>query len=303
MNKPYDIIIVGAGAAGMTAALYALRAKKSVLLLEQKVAGGQIVVTHKIDNFPAAPGISGLDFAKTLKQQVESFGGEFEYANVVKITTDGQTFQVQTDDEDISPRAKSVILAPGSTERKLGLSHEESYIGHGVSYCATCDANFYKGKTVAVYGAGNTALYSTLYLSNLAQKVYLINHGDHYRADQSLVEKAKTLKNVQILENSAITALSGAKRLESITINHDKVLSLDGLFVSIGRVPDNTFLKDFIELDDQGYIKSDETCKTSRKGVFCAGDCRKKPVNQLTTAVADGAVAASAAVEYLNHLC
>lgn len=304
-EKPeiYDIAIVGSGAAGMTSALYALRAKKSVLLLEKLTPGGQILNTHKIDNFPAAPGISGLDFAKTLKRQVTSFGGEFAIANVVKITTNGQTFQVQTDDEDVAPKSKALILAPGSTERKLGLTNEQEYLGRGVSYCATCDGSFYKDKIVAVYGAGNTALYSVLYLSNLAKKVYLVNHGARYRADQSLVEKIKTLENVEILEHAEITALTGTHKLESVTLNDAQTLPLDGLFISIGRVPDNAFLDGFVELDAQGYIKSNESCRTSREGVFCAGDCRHKLINQLTTAVADGAVAATAAVEYLNQIC
>ena len=303
--QPYDVVIVGAGAAGMTAALYCIRAEKSVLLLERAVHGGQIIKTHQVDNYPAAPAISGVEFANSLKSQVESFDGEFEYATVVKITTQNGVFHIQTDDEDVAPVAKTVILATGSAERKLNLSNEAKFTGRGVSYCATCDGGFYKGKTVAVYGGGNTALYSVLYLANVAQKVFLINRSDHYRADLSLVNKARTLKNVEILENSEIVALNGDKHLSSISLKSSSgssELSVDGLFVSIGRVPDNAFLESFIALDSQGYIDSNESCKTSVKGIFCAGDCRQKSVNQLTTAVGDGAVAATAAVEYLNQI-
>jgi len=308
-NQPYDIAIVGAGAAGMTAALYALRAKKSVLLLEKLTPGGQILKTHKIDNFPAAPGISGAEFAQRLRSQVEGFSGQFSYANVVKITTDDSAsaplFRLETDDPDVSPVARSVILALGSAERKLDLPEESRFIGHGVSYCATCDGAFFRDKSVAVYGAGNTALYSVLYLANFVKKVYLVNHSSRYKADKSLVEKARSLDNVEFLENTEITALAGAPSLKEITLKtvdsaKTSSLPVSGLFVSIGRIPDNAFLRGFVDLDSQGYIESSESCQTSRPGIFCAGDCRKKLVNQLTTAVADGAVAATQAVAFLN---
>ena len=302
-EKIYDVLIVGAGTAGMTAAIYALRAKKSVLLLESVTPGGQIINTHKIDNYPAAPGVSGVEFANTLKSQVESFGGEFEFARVEKIEEKDGIFEVSTDDEDLGLlRAYSVILANGSTERKLGLENEEKYIGRGISYCATCDGSFFKDKTIAIYGGGNTAVYSALYLANLAKKVYLIARSD-FRAEKSLVEKISAVENAELLRGTTIIALSGEKKLESITLSSksgEETLAVDGLFVSIGRVPDNSAFKDFIELDESGYIKSDETCKTSRKGVFCAGDTRTKLLHQLVTAASDGAIAATNAIEYLN---
>ncbi|MBQ3274898.1 FAD-dependent oxidoreductase [Candidatus Saccharibacteria bacterium] len=299
----YDVLIVGAGTAGMTAAIYALRAKKSVLLLESVTPGGQIINTHKIDNYPAAPGVSGVEFANTLKSQVESFGGEFEFARVEKIEEKDGIFEVSTDDEDLGLlRAYSVILANGSAERKLGLENEEKYIGRGISYCATRDGNFFKDKTIAIYGGGNTAVYSALYLANLAKKVYLITRSD-FRAEKSLVEKISAVENAELLRGTTVIALSGEKKLESITLSSksgEETLAVDGLFVSIGRVPDNSAFKDFIELDESGYIKSDETCKTSRKGVFCAGDTRTKLLHQLVTATSDGAIAATNAIEYLN---
>ncbi len=302
-EKIYDVLIVGAGTAGMTAAIYALRAKKSVLLLESVTPGGQIINTHKIDNYPAAPGVSGVEFANTLKSQVESFGGEFEFARVEKIEEKDGIFEVSTDDEDLGLlRAYSVILANGSAERKLGLENEEKYIGRGISYCATCDGNFFKDKTIAIYGGGNTAVYSALYLANLAKKVYLITRSD-FRAEKSLVEKISAVENAELLRRTTVIALSGEKKLESITLSSksgEETLAVDGLFVSIGRVPDNSAFKDFIELDESGYIKSDETCKTSRKGVFCAGDNRTKLLHQLVTATSDGAIAATNAIEYLN---
>lgn len=302
-EKIYDVLIVGAGTAGMTAAIYALRAKKSVLLLESVTPGGQIINTHKIDNYPAAPGVSGVEFANTLKSQVESFGGEFEFARVEKIEEKDGIFEVSTDDEDLGLlRAYSVILANGSAERKLGLENEEKYIGRGISYCATCDGNFFKDKTIAIYGGGNTAVYSALYLANLAKKVYLITRSD-FRAEKSLVEKISAVENAELLRGTTVIALSGEKKLESITLSSksgEETLAVDGLFVSIGRVPDNSAFKDFIELDESGYIKSDETCKTSRKGVFCAGDTRTKLLHQLVTATSDGAIAATNAIEYLN---
>ncbi len=302
-EKIYDVLIVGAGTAGMTAAIYALRAKKSVLLLESVTPGGQIINTHKIDNYPAAPGVSGVEFANTLKSQVESFGGEFEFARVEKIEEKDGIFEVSTDDEDLGLlRAYSVILANGSAERKLGLENEEKYIGRGISYCATCDGNFFKDKTIAIYGGGNTAVYSALYLANLAKKVYLITRSN-FRAEKSLVEKISAVENAELLRGTTVIALSGEKKLESITLSSksgEETLAVDGLFVSIGRVPDNSAFKDFIELDESGYIKSDETCKTSRKGVFCAGDTRTKLLHQLVTATSDGAIAATNAIEYLN---
>ena len=308
LSSPVDVLIVGAGAAGMTAALYALRAKKSALVLEKAAFGGQILETDKIENYPAAPGISGSDFSKALKSQVESFGGKFAFAEVESLeevsTKPGKKplFKVKTDSGEFY--GKSVILANGSTERRLNLPHEAELTGHGVSFCATCDGALFKGKTIAVYGGGNTALYSALYLSPLAKKLFLIHRRSEFRADPALVEKLPSLKNLELVLGETVKSLvpssSTPPVLDSLVLSSGRELKLDALFVSIGRVPDNLIFKDFIDLDADGFISSDETCKTSRPGVFCAGDCRKKPLNQLVTAASDGAVAATAAINFLN---
>lgn len=314
-KKIYDLIIIGAGTAGMTAAIYALRAKKSVLILEETVSGGQIINTYKIENYPGIPSITGLEFAQALKSQVEHFGGAFEYSKIEKIEKSNNLFSLKSsDDEEFF--AKTVIIANGSKERKIGLKNEESLTGRGLSYCATCDGSFFKEKTVAVYGGGNTALYSALYLASLAKKVYLIIRRDKFRAEPHLVKKAEAAPNIEIIKNSVITSLNGTESLESITLepassqnssktldnpeNLQKTLKLDGLFVSIGRTPDNNRFENLLDLDEQGYIKSDESCKTRTPGLFCAGDTRAKTLHQLVTATSDGAVAATAAVEFLN---
>ena len=311
-KTPYDIAIVGAGVAGMTAAIYALRAKKSVLIFEETVPGGQIINTSKIENYPGIPEISGPDFAKTLKSQVASFGGKFYFSTVEKIKkikTPSEfpaLFSLKTS-EDEEFFAKTIIISSGSRERKLDLPGEDRLSGRGISYCATCDGSFFKNKTVAVYGGGNTALYSALYLSNLAKTVYLIIRRNVFRAEPSLVRRAEEKENIKFIKNRVISALAGEKSLSSVVLSAsngssapEETLPLDGLFISIGRIPDNQRFKDFISLDDEGYISSDESCKTSVPGVFCAGDARKKPLHQLVTATSDGATAATAAIDFLN---
>ena len=282
--KTCDILIVGAGTAGMTAAIYALRAKKSV------------IITEKV-----APGVSGAQFAENLRGQVEKFGGRIVTAEVSKVTPKDGEFEVETDNDAIL--AKAVIIANGSRERRLGLEKEENLISHGVSYCATCDGSLYKNKPVAVYGGGNTAAYSAMYLAGICSKVYWIFRKPEPRAEKHLVEKAKSLPNIEIVPGHVVKELVGDDKLTGISLESEagsKTLSIDGLFVTIGREPDNARFKDLVELDDEGYIKSDETCVTSTPGVFCAGDTRAKHLHQLVTAAADGAVAANMAIEYLN---
>lgn len=310
LSSPTDILIVGAGTAGLTAALYALRAKKSVLLLEKSAVGGQILETTKIENYPAAPDISGPDFVKALKTQVTSRGGKIEFAEVESLGKAPEgPFKLKTDSGDFYGNA--VILANGSAERKLGLENEDLLTGHGISYCATCDGALYKDKIITVYGGGNTALYSALYLASLAKKLYLVHRRSVFRADPALVDRLKTLQNLELIleetveklnPTSTISSSGASRKLASLTLKSGRELKTDALFVCLGRVPDNTWLKGFIDLDADGYLLSDETCRTNVEGVFCAGDCRKKPVYQLVTAASDGATAASAAVEFLNQL-
>ena len=287
----------------MTAAIYVLRAKKTVAILEKAALGGQIINTTKIENYPGLPGVSGVEFAQKLKEQVEKFGGEILYEKVEGVEKHDGGFVATTDEGEIF--AKAVIIANGSAERKLGLAREEELVGQGVSYCATCDGGFFKGKRVAVFGGGNTALYSAIYLSHIAEKVYLSHRRGEFRAERQLVEKAKEHENIEFKLSRIVTELVGEKKLEKIELknpetNETEELEVEGLFVTIGRVADNEKLRNLVELDENGYIKSDESCETSEAGVFAAGDTRAKRLHQLVTATADGAVAATAAIKYLN---
>ena len=305
MNK-YDIIIIGAGVAGMTAGIYSARAKKSVLIIEKTAAGGQILATTKVENYPGIDSISGQELGKKLKAQVEKFGGRFLTAEVLSVSKENDDFEVETDDGVY--QTKAVILANGSQERHLGLENEEKLVGHGISYCATCDGALFKDKTIGVYGDGNTSAYSVLYLADICKKIYWIFRNTEPKAERYLCEKIKTFENVEIRANTVISELTennGSLASVGLKLNLDdqdatKPLEVDGLFVLIGREPDNDRFSNLVDLDTEGYIVSDETCKTSEAGVFCAGDTRKKPLNQLVTSTADGAVSASAAIAYLN---
>ncbi|MBR3131441.1 FAD-dependent oxidoreductase [Candidatus Saccharibacteria bacterium] len=301
MNK-CDILIVGAGAAGMTSAIYALRAKKSVIIAEKVAPGGQILSTTKLENYPGLPNTTGEQFTKNLREQVEYFGGKIISAEVLEILHEADGFRVKTDDEDIF--ASAVIIANGSRERKLGLPHEDELISRGVSYCATCDGSLYKDKAVAVYGGGNTAVYSAMYLAGICSKVYWIFRKPEPRAEKHLVEKAKAIDNLEIVPGNVVKELIGDDSLTGILLesNDDsKTISVDGIFVTIGREPDNGRFEGLVELDAEGYIKSNESCTTSTPGVYCAGDTRAKHLHQLVTATADGAVAANMAIDYLNQ--
>lgn len=301
----YDIIIIGAGPAGLTAAIYARRASKTVLVLEALSYGGQIINTPDIENYPAAAHISGFDFATKVYEQAQALGAEFVFEKAVGIKDGGSTKEVVTTDNKYT--AKAVIIATGSENRKLGLDNEEALVGRGVSYCATCDGAFYRGKTVAVAGGGNTALEDALYLSDLAETVYLIHRRDAFRGDEATVNALKERKNVKFIYNSSVTKLVADKRLTAIEVtdkNTGTVTTLDinGLFVAIGRIPENRNFAQLIKLDDSGYIEAGEDCLTNVPGIFAAGDNRTKSVRQLVTAAADGAVAATAAVRSVEGL-
>lgn len=297
----YDIIIIGGGPAGLTAAIYAARANKKVLVLEATICGGQIVNSSKIENYPVAPGITGPEFGRILQKQAEDLGAEIEFERALKIAEKDGHKIVSTEDDEYETRA--VILASGTEPRRLELENEEKLIGHGVSYCATCDGNFFKGKTVAVNGGGNSALHEAIYLSGLAKKVYLIHRRDEFRGGIDLVEKAKARKNIEIVLNATIESLHGDNKLEGITIKQgstEKTIKVDGLFVSIGREPKAKNLMPELDLDDGGFIEAGESCTTNVDGIFVAGDVRSKDVRQLVTATGDGAIAATAALHYLE---
>ena len=298
----YDIVIIGAGPAGLTSAIYGRRAEKKVLVLEALNYGGQIINTLSIDNYPVNPGISGFDFATKLYNQAKDLGAEIKFEKVIEIKN-GNIKEVVTSKGTY--QTKTIIIATGCNNRKLGIEDEDKLIGKGISYCATCDGAFYKNKDVAVVGGGNTAIDDALYLSGIANKVYLIHRRDTFRAEESSLNKLKEKNNVEFIYNSNVSKLNSNDRLDSIDVtNNDretKTINVSGLFIAIGQTPENEIFKDLIKLDEKGYIVSDERCHTSIEGIFVAGDNRVKEVRQLVTATSDGAVAATEAIKYINR--
>ena len=301
----YDIIIIGAGPAGMTAAIYARRAAKSVLVLEAVNYGGQILNTPDIENYPAEAHVSGYDFSTKLYEQAKGLGAEFVFEKAVGIKNENGKKTVVTVNN--SYEAGAVILATGSANRKLGLEDEDRLVGKGVSYCATCDGNFYRKKVVVVVGGGNTALEDALYLSDLAEKVYLIHRRDSFRGEEANVSRLTARDNVELIYNSNVTKLISDKRLRAVEVTNNldgsvRTVELNGLFVAVGRVPENRNFADLVSLDDAGYVEAGEDCHTSCAGIFVAGDNRTKTLRQLVTAAADGAMAATEAVKYINNI-
>lgn len=300
----YDIIIIGAGPAGMTAAIYAGRAAKSALVLEAVNYGGQILNTPDIENYPVEAHISGYDFSTKLYEQAKGLGAEFLFEKAVGIKNgNGNKVVVTTKG---SYEARAVILATGSANRKLGLEDEEKLVGKGVSYCATCDGNFYRKKVVAVVGGGNTALEDALYLSDIAEKVYLIHRRDSFRGEETTVGRLNQKSNVEFIYNSNVTRLISDKRLRAVEVTNKidgsvRTVELNGLFVAVGRIPENRNYADLVKLDDAGYVEAGEDCHTSCAGIFVAGDSRTKTLRQLVTATADGAMAATEAIKYIGN--
>lgn len=292
----FDIIIVGAGISGMTAALYALRAGKSVLILENKSFGGQIVNSKEIENYPGIKNIDGFSLMKNLYDQISDLDVVFKNEEVLEII-DNNTVVTSVN----KYKAASIIIATGLKNKSLGIDNENELIGKGISYCATCDGNFFKNKDVAVVGGGNTALEDVLYLSNICNKVYLIHRRDSFRGEEVLVDKIKSLNNVKIKYNSIISSINGEQVLDSITLNNDEKISISGLFIAIGKIADNYKFSNIVDLDENGYIISDDTT-TKYANIFVAGDCRTKELRQLITAASDGACAANKAINYLNNI-
>lgn len=293
----YDIIIVGAGPAGLTAAIYALRGNKKVLVLESRTYGGQIVNASKIENYPGIQEISGFDYATALYNQVTSLGGEIKFEEVTKIEKDKSIITTSN-----TYQAKSVIIATGAENKRLGVPKEQEFVGKGVSYCATCDGNFYRNKTVAVVGGGNTALEDAIYLSNIVEKVYLIHRRDSFRGEDAYVEELKNKDNVEFILNSNVVGLNGENLLESIEVETEgkkNTLNVNGLFIAVGQKPNNDRFSNVVELDN-GYIASTDGVHTSTTGIYVAGDTRVKDLRQLTTAVSDGAIAATTAMKEMK---
>ncbi len=289
----------------MTAALYALRAGKSVLVIEKSSFGGQITWSPKVENFPGIPSISGAELGDKFTAQAIEQGAELELDEVVSVELDGDIKRVRTDFGAVF-EAKALIIASGARPRTLGVPGEEELMGAGVCFCAVCDGAFYKGREVAVTGGGNSALQDAMLLSDTCSKVYIIHRRDTFRGEARLVEALRAKDNVEFVLGSSITALLGQDELCGVRIadgeGTEREIAVDGLFVAIGHAPDNGIFSSLIDLDAGGYADSDESCTTKTPGVFVAGDCRKKSVRQLTTAAADGSSAALAACRYIDEL-
>lgn len=296
----FDIIIIGAGTAGLTAALYGARAGKKVLVLEEKNTGGQIINSPTIENYPGIRHISGFEFIQSLQEQAEAAGATIQNSRAQKIVDQGEGKVVMTKEKLYQSRA--VIICTGVVQKKLGLPKEKELTGCGVSYCAVCDGAFYRDKRVAVVGGGNTALEDALFLSNYCKRVYLIHRRDQFRGESWMVNQLLQKENVEFILESTIVCLQGNTSLESLQIKNVKTniideLTVNGLFIAIGQQPSNESFAGTVDLDEQGFICADETCRTNVRGIFAAGDCRTKKVRQFVTAAADGAVAALASCE------
>lgn len=298
----HDIIVIGAGPAGLTAAVYARRAGKSVLILEKSTFGGQVTYSPKIENVPGFVSISGAELADKLVEQALSQGADIEMETVTALSKTENGFTVTTEDGTHSCRA--VIIAAGVKHRLLGLEGEEGYIGNGISFCAVCDGAFYANGTVAVIGGGNSALQEALMLSELCNKVYVVQNLGFLTGEESLQKELSAKPNVELILNTVVKELHGDAALNAISVENTETgesrnIGLDGMFIAIGLEPQNGIYGDYVKLD-RGYIASDEGCRTETEGVYAAGDCRTKAVRQIATATADGASAALAACAYLD---
>ncbi|MBQ7837886.1 MAG: thioredoxin-disulfide reductase [Clostridia bacterium] len=306
MKHIYDMVIIGGGPAGYTAALYAARAGFDTVLLERLSAGGQMALTGDIDNYPGfEEGVDGFTLGMKMQQGAERFGAKTEYAEVEGVDFSGQIKKIKTNAGDFS--AKTVVIASGANPRELGIAKEKELVGRGVHYCAHCDGRFYKDKTVIVVGGGNSAAADALYLSRLAKKVYLVHRRDTLRATKIYHEPLMKAENVEFLWNSTVSDFAAENRvtgviLKNVNTGNETEIDCDGVFVSIGRKPATEFLGGAVELDQSGYIVADESTKTSVPGVFAAGDVRTKSLRQVVTAVADGAATVHHAEEYLAEI-
>lgn len=298
----YDVIIIGGGPAGLTAAVYARRANKTALVIEKGGFGGQITFSPKVENIPGFTEVTGNEFAEKLVEQALAQGAEVEFAEVTGIT-DGEIKTVHTDSGDFE--AKAVIIATGAKHRMLGLAGEEAFVGEGISFCAVCDGAFYEGKTVAVIGGGNSALQEAILLSELAKKVYVVQNLDHLTGESKLQEQLEAKANVEIILGTVVDSIIGDGEFKGINIKNSEglvsVLEIDGMFVAIGLIPQNEPFAELIKLNPWGYADSGEDCRTSTEGIFVAGDCRSKRIRQVATAAADGAIAAIAACDYIEE--
>jgi thioredoxin reductase (NADPH) len=304
-NKIYDVLIIGAGPAGMGAAIYAKRAGLKCAVIDQSpISGGQVLTTYEVDNYLGLFGLSGGDLSDKFREHADNLGVEFITAHVVKIDNESEAKKVITDEGEFI--AKTIVLATGASHSKLGVSGENELAGMGVSYCATCDGAFFRNRTVAVVGGGDVAVEDAIFLAGLCKKVYLIHRRDELRAVASLQNKLISMQNVEIIWDSEVTQICGEDIVEKIEIKNKKTgdsnyIDVNGIFIAVGVVPNTDWLNGLVEMDDKGYIIADETCETSKAGIFAAGDIRKKPMRQIITAVADGANAINSAQKFMNY--
>ncbi len=303
-DRMFDIGIVGGGTAGMTAAIYGQRAGKKVILFEGKAFGGQILVTDKIENYPGFASISGGDFSKALMEQAKGLGALLDSVQVKSVRTEGNHKVIETTEGPCV--CKTVILATGVVHRPLGVPGEKELTGAGVSYCATCDGMFFRNREVAVIGGGNTALQDAVFLSEYCKKVYIVHRREVFRGEKKLLNILKDKKNVEFILNATVKEIRGTDFVEGVVLNHSDgkaptELKVDGVFVAVGQIPKNDIFEKNVKLDADGFVAAAEDCITSCPGIFVAGDCRSKEIRQLTTAAADGAVAALAACGYIDE--
>lgn len=299
----YDVIILGSGPAGLSAAIYAQRARLNTLVIEEKpLSGGQILDTYEVDNYPGLQGIGGFELGMKFREHADTLGVTFHTAQVQKVQAAGNLKEVVTEKETF--QTKSVIVATGATHRKLGVQGEEELVGAGVSYCATCDGAFFKGKTVAVVGGGDVALEDALFLARSCEKVYLIHRRDEFRGAKVLQEQVQKTENITVRWNSEVKEIQGENKVEKILLHNnieetDTTLEVQGIFIAVGIQPNNDAVKEVVTVDEQGYVKALEDTVTSEPGIFAAGDVRTKQLRQVITAAADGANAVTSVERYL----
>lgn len=301
MENIWDTAIVGAGTAGLSAAIYAARAGLSVCVIEKEFAGGQILNSPEVENYPALKKLSGFEFVMNLTAQAQDFGAQMINGSIQSCELAGEIKRLQLERETVL--ARTVILAPGAAHRKLEVEGEDTFAGRGVSYCATCDGNFFRGKDVCVVGGGETAFEDAQYLAGICRHVYLIHRRNSFRAAASAVEKLKKQPNVSFVTPAVPVKISGEKQVESITVMQDgneREIAVSAVFAAVGMKPENEMFAPWAELDENGYFASGEDCVTKTPGVFVAGDARRKLLRQLVTAASDGAVAGNAAIHYLR---
>ncbi len=301
----YDVIIIGSGPAGLSAAIYAKRAELNLLIIEKAaLSGGQVINTYEVDNYPGIPGIGGFELSMKFREHADKLGATFATGEVTDFSLDGEIKVVTMDNGDLY-RAKSVIIATGGAPRHLNVPGEAELSGMGVSYCATCDGAFFKNKTVAVVGGGDTAIEDAIFLARICKQVYVIHRRDQFRANKSVITKLMDLQNVTVLWDSVVDKINGEEKVETINVKNIKTneissYDLSGIFIAVGYLPNSEAYKKVVAADEAGYIIAGENCETNIPGIYAAGDVRTKDLRQIITATADGANAITAVEKYLN---